>query len=76
MPLGILAVLAVYFLLGLGRDPYILPSALINTPVAAFDLPAIEGEIKGFSNSDLKAGFRWLMSSAPGALPVKRNMGF
>ena len=24
MPLGILAVLAVYFLLGLGRDPYIL----------------------------------------------------
>ena len=54
MPLGILAVLAVYFLLGLGRDPYILPSALINTPVAAFDLPAIEGEIKGFSNSDLK----------------------
>ena len=54
IPLAILAVLAVYFLLGLGRDPHILPSALINTPVAEFDLPAIDGEIKGFSNTDLK----------------------
>ncbi len=54
VPLATLAVLAIYFFLGLGRDPYILPSALINSPVAAFDLPAIEGETKGFSSSDLK----------------------
>lgn len=54
IPLAILAVLAVYFLLGLDRDPHVLPSALINTPVAAFDLPAIDGEIRGFSSADLK----------------------
>jgi len=54
VPLAVLAVLAVYFSLGLGRDPAVLPSALINTPVAKFDLPPIEGKSKGFSNTDLK----------------------
>lgn len=54
IPLAALAVLAVYFLLGLGRDPHVLPSALINTSVAVFDLPAIDGESRGFSSADLK----------------------
>ena len=54
IPLGLLAVLAVYFSMGLGRDPQVLPSVLINTPVAKFDLPAIEGREKGFSNADLR----------------------
>ncbi len=54
LPLAVLTVLAVYFLLGLGRDPHVLPSALINTPVTAFDLPAIDGKIRGFSSVDLK----------------------
>lgn len=54
LPLGILAVLTVWFSLGLMRDPQFLPSVLINTPVPEFDLPAIEGQDKGFSNADIK----------------------
>ena len=33
MPLAVFAVLAVYFALGLGMDPKIIPSALIDKPV-------------------------------------------
>ena len=52
-PLGVLAVLAVYLVMGLGRDPQHLPSVLINSLVPTFNLPAIEGQSKGFSNADL-----------------------
>ncbi len=54
LPVLVLAVLGVYFALGLGRDPQRLPSALIDKPVNAFDLQAIEGETAGFSSADLK----------------------
>ena len=54
LPLAVLAVLATYFLFSLDRNPHVLPSALINTPVGAFDLPAIEGKTRGFSSDDLK----------------------
>ncbi len=53
LPLGILAVLAAYLVMGLGRNPQDLPSALINTPVPTFQLPPIKGQKKGFSNLDL-----------------------
>jgi cytochrome c biogenesis protein CcmG/thiol:disulfide interchange protein DsbE len=53
-PILVLAVLAIYFTLGLQRDPSRLPSVLINTPVPAFSLAAIEGAARGFSNQDLK----------------------
>ena len=53
LPLGVLAILATYLVMGLGRDPQNLPSVLINTPVPTFDLPAIEGQVTGFSNEDL-----------------------
>ena len=54
IPLTVLVLLTVYFLLGLGRDPQVLPSALINKPTAEFDLPAIEGKTEGFASVDLK----------------------
>jgi len=53
LPLVVLGVLAVYFMMGLGRNPQELPSVLINTPVAEFDLPAIDGRDKGFASKDL-----------------------
>ena len=53
LPLVVLGVLAAYFSMGLGRNPQELPSVLINTPVPTFDLAAIEGQTKGFSNADL-----------------------
>jgi len=55
LPLSVFLVLAVYFAIGLTKDPNILPSALINKPVPEFSLPPIEGGPgKGFSSADLK----------------------
>ncbi len=55
LPLSVFLVLAVYFAIGLTKDPKILPSALINKPVPEFSLPPIEGGPgKGFSSADLK----------------------
>lgn len=54
VPLAVLGVLAVYFVLGLQRDPHVLPSVLIDREVPAFDLPAIAGRAKGFARSDLE----------------------
>ncbi len=65
VPLSVFLVLAVYFAIGLTKDPKILPSALIDKPVPEFSLPPIEttaeggtpqGYGKGFSSAELKAG--------------------
>lgn len=54
-------VLAVYFAIGLTKDPKIIPSALIDKPVPDFTLPPIEngtaeGYGKGLASGDLKKG--------------------
>ena len=55
VPLSVFLVMAVYFAIGLTKDPSILPSALIDKPVPEFSLPPIEdGPGKGFSSADLK----------------------
>lgn len=55
LPLAVFLVLAVYFAVGLTKDPKILPSALIDKPVPDFTLPPIEGGPgKGFATADLK----------------------
>ncbi len=43
VPLALFAVLAAYLGFGLTRDPQHIPSALIDRPVPAFDLPAVAG---------------------------------
>ena len=53
LPLAVFAVLAVYFAIGLTKDPRILPSVLIDQPVPTFDLPPIEGRDRGLASKDL-----------------------
>lgn len=59
-PALIFAVLAGYFLWGLnpGRDPNVIPSALIDQPVPAFEAGPIRGleEIPGLATGDLQSG--------------------
>jgi cytochrome c biogenesis protein CcmG/thiol:disulfide interchange protein DsbE len=43
LPVAVFAVLAIYFAVGLTKDPSSLPSVLIDTPVEEFNLPAIKG---------------------------------
>ena len=53
MPLAILAILGVYLIMGLGRNPQDLPSAVIDTPAPVFKLAPIKGQVKGLSHNDL-----------------------
>ena len=55
LPLTVFLILAIYFAIGLTKDPRVLTSALINKPVPEFNLPPIEGRSgSGFSSDDLK----------------------
>jgi cytochrome c biogenesis protein CcmG, thiol:disulfide interchange protein DsbE len=53
VPLAVFLVLAGYFWIGLGKDPQIIPSVLIDQPVPAFALEPIKGRDLGFSSDDL-----------------------
>jgi cytochrome c biogenesis protein CcmG/thiol:disulfide interchange protein DsbE len=53
-PLIILGILVSYFAAGLGYNPAEVKSVLINQRVPEFALLPIEGDVNGFSSSDLK----------------------
>jgi cytochrome c biogenesis protein CcmG/thiol:disulfide interchange protein DsbE len=53
LPVLLFAALAVAFAVGLGRDPSLVPSALIDQPVPEFDLPPVPGHEPGFATADL-----------------------
>jgi cytochrome c biogenesis protein CcmG/thiol:disulfide interchange protein DsbE len=52
LPILLFALLAGYFVLGLQRDPSLLPSALLDKPAPAFDLPGLGGK-PGLATADL-----------------------
>ena len=55
LPLGAFLAVAIWFAVGLTRDPNIVPSALIDRPMPAFSLPAMpEGDTPGLSDTDVK----------------------
>jgi cytochrome c biogenesis protein CcmG/thiol:disulfide interchange protein DsbE len=59
LPVLLFAVIAGYFLWGLnpGRDPKAVPSALIDKPVPAFELPSLDGtDLPGLETADLTNG--------------------
>ena len=54
LPLAIFLGMAFYFAISLTKDPRILPSALLDQPVPAFNLPALKPEKPGLATGDLK----------------------
>jgi cytochrome c biogenesis protein CcmG/thiol:disulfide interchange protein DsbE len=54
IPAAVFAVLAAGFYAGLGIDPNVLPSPLIDQPAPRFALPPLQGEAQGFSSADLQ----------------------
>jgi cytochrome c biogenesis protein CcmG/thiol:disulfide interchange protein DsbE len=54
LPVALFVALAVAFAFGLGRDPSIVPSALIDQPAPDFDLPPVPGKELGLKTADLK----------------------
>ncbi len=52
LPVLVFAALIAAFAIGLGRDPSILPSTLIDKPLPTFDLPAVRDGDTGLRSSD------------------------
>ncbi len=53
-PLAVFLGMAVYFAMGLTKDPRIIPSALIDQPVPNFELPPLRLGKPGLATGDLK----------------------
>jgi cytochrome c biogenesis protein CcmG/thiol:disulfide interchange protein DsbE len=53
LPVGLLALVLVAFMVGLRRDPSILPSMLIGKPLPAFALAALRPGEPGFASAEL-----------------------
>ncbi|MGE0714684.1 MAG: DsbE family thiol:disulfide interchange protein [Alphaproteobacteria bacterium] len=53
LPALVFALIASYLLAGLGLDPRTVPSALIDKPAPAFDLPALGDIAPGLKTADL-----------------------
>ena len=54
LPLLVFAAIAIFFAVGLTKDPRRLDSILINQPIPDFDLPPIKGRAQGLASADLK----------------------
>lgn len=71
IPVAVFAVVAVYFALGLQRDPSILPSALIDKPAPDFDLPSVHEGAPGLKTADLSGRVSLVNVFASWCLPCK-----
>lgn len=71
VPAVLFLVLAVAFWWGLGHDPSIVPSALIDKPAPAFKLPPLEEENPGLSEQDLKGQVSLVNVFASWCLPCR-----
>ncbi len=57
LPVAVFVIVGIGLAVGLTRDPSVLPSALIDKDVPAFDLPPLEGSDKpGLQTTDLTGG--------------------
>ncbi len=56
LPLLAFAILTGWFAAGLGRDPHLVPSVLIDKPVPNFVLPPLPGFSHGLDSADLATG--------------------
>jgi cytochrome c biogenesis protein CcmG/thiol:disulfide interchange protein DsbE len=56
LPLLLFAALTVALYVGMGRDPSIVPTVMIDKPVPTFNLPPVRGEAHGLSSADLARG--------------------
>jgi cytochrome c biogenesis protein CcmG/thiol:disulfide interchange protein DsbE len=72
LPVAVFALLAAYFALALraGRDPSLLPSALIDKPAPGFALAGLDGK-EGLSRDALKGGPALINFFASWCLPCR-----
>jgi cytochrome c biogenesis protein CcmG/thiol:disulfide interchange protein DsbE len=54
VPVVVFVFIAAVLALGLGRNPRLVPSPLVDKPVPEFRLPPVQGRTLGLSNDDLR----------------------
>ena len=73
LPAAVFAVLAAGFYIGLGRNPDVLPSPLIDKPAPQFALPPLKPGQKGFSTADLKGHVSIVNAFASWCAPCRQE---
>jgi cytochrome c biogenesis protein CcmG/thiol:disulfide interchange protein DsbE len=71
LPCILFAALAAGFYGGLGRDPNLLPSALIDQPAPQFSLPPLSGEEPRFATADLAGRVSLVNTFASWCVPCR-----
>ena len=71
LPLFVFLGLLVFFFLGLGQDPSIVPSPLIDRPAPEFDLPPLDAGREGFKTADFMGKVTLVNFFASWCLPCK-----
>lgn len=73
LPLAVFLGIAFYFVLPLvrGTNPSVIPSALIDRPVPAFNLPPLPGHVMGLADKELSGEVQLVNVFASWCLPCK-----
>ena len=71
IPAAVFGLLAAGFYAGLGIDPSVLPSPLIDQPAPRFTLAPLPGEASGFSSADLAGHVSLVNAFASWCVPCR-----